>query len=70
MACWLGRLINPGIPHSKPLDGSKVISVFQSSEVDQMSKQNPWDVVLTSKLSPQSGFVAVRCLNPLHKKGP
>ena len=35
---------NPGVPCSKPLDGSKVDSAFYPSEVDKMSARNFWEL--------------------------
>ena len=45
MAKWLSRWIsNPGVPCSNPLGGSKVDSVFHSSEVDKMSTRDIWEL--------------------------
>ena len=55
MALWLRRWIpNPEVPCSKPLDDSKVDSAIHPSEVDKMSTRNLWEVVVKSKLPPQS----------------
>ena len=45
MALWLRRWIpNPGVPYSKPLDGSKVESAVHPSEVDEMSTMDFWEL--------------------------
>ena len=36
--------LNPGVPCSKPLSGSKVDSAFHPSEVDKMSTRNFWEL--------------------------
>ena len=36
---------NPGVPSSKPLNGSKVDSVFHHSEVDRVSTRHLWGVI-------------------------
>ena len=53
-----------------PLGGSKIDSVFHSSKVDKMSTTNPWELLVKRKLSPHSGFVALRQWNYIHKNGP
>ena len=45
MAQWLKhRTINPWVPCSKPLGGSKVITAFHPSEVDKISTRNFWEL--------------------------
>ena len=62
---------NPGVPCSKPLGGSKVDSAFHLSEVDKINiPRISGNLVVKRKLTPQSGSVALRQLNPIHKKGP
>ena len=61
---------NLGVSGSKPLDDFKFDTSFHPSEVDQMSTRNSWGLVVKSKLSPSSGFVALRQLNPIHKMEP
>ena len=41
-------------PVFKPLGGSKVHSASHTSEVNKMSTRNFWEVVVKSKLPPQS----------------
>ena len=41
LRCWIA---NPEVSCSKPLDGSKVDSVFDPSEVDRMSTRNFWEL--------------------------
>ena len=44
MAQWLRRwILNPGVPYSKPLGGSKVDLAFNFSEVDKMSTRGFWE---------------------------
>ena len=50
---------NPGVPCSKPLDCSKINSAFHLSVF----------LAVKSKLPPRNGSLAVRQLNPIHKKG-
>ena len=73
MAKQLKRWIpNPGILGSKPLGASKVNSTSQSFILLGFIKwvpETPGDQVVKSKLSPCSGSVALRQLNPIHKKG-
>ena len=38
------KIPKPGVPRSKPLDGSKFNSAFHPSEVDQMSTRNFWEL--------------------------
>ena len=55
MAQWLRRwILNPGVPCSKPLSGSKVDSAFHTSEVDKVPGISG-DLVVKSKLPPRSG---------------
>ena len=54
----------------KPLGGSKVNSDFHPSKVDQISTRNIWNSMVKSKLLTLSGSVALRQLNPIHKKRP
>ena len=69
MAWWLGHLIsNPEVLSLKPLDGSNVDSAFYSFEF--LVPGIPGDFVVKSILSPRSGSIALRQLNPIHKKGP
>ena len=57
------------VPGSKPLGDSKVNSAFHPSEVDQISTRTYWGLlVVKSTLSPCSGSVTFRQLNPIHKK--
>ena len=49
----------------KPLHGFKVNSAFQPSKVDKISG----DLLVKSDLSPWSGSLALRQLNPIYKKG-
>ena len=42
-------------PSSKPLGGSKVNSAVHPSEVDKMSTWDFWELMVKSKLPPQSG---------------
>ena len=45
MAKWLRRwILNPGVPCSKLLGGSKVDSAFYPYEVDKMSTRNFWEL--------------------------
>ena len=60
----------PGVPRSKPLGGSKIDSVFHPSKVDKMSTTNSLGLVVKNKLSSQSGSVALRRWNSIHKNGP
>ena len=46
-----------------------VDSAFNPSEANQMSTSNFWKRNGRSKLPPLSGSVALRQLNPIHKKG-
>ena len=46
-----------------------VDSDFNPSEANQMSTSNFWKRNGRSKLPPLSGSVALRQLNPIHKKG-
>ena len=42
---WLrGWIPHPGVPCSKPLDGSKVDSAFHPSKVGKMSTRNFWEL--------------------------
>ena len=42
---WLGCWVtNPGVPFSKPLDGSMINSLIHHSNVNQMSSRNLWRV--------------------------
>ena len=50
----------PEISGSKPLGSSKIDSAFHPSKVDEMSTTNSWGLVVKSKLSPNSGSVALR----------
>ena len=59
-------VLTPGAPVSKPLGGSKVDSAFHPSEADQMSTTN---LVVKSKLTPDSGFAALRHFTSIDKKG-
>ena len=52
------------------MGGSKVDSPFHPSEVNQMSIGNSGNLVVKSKLSPRSGSVTLKQLNPIHKKEP
>ena len=62
--CWIP---NPGIPGSKPLDGSNIDSVSHSFEVNQMSTRNSlW--FKQSKLSSSSSSLFLRQLNSIHNK--
>ena len=61
---------NPGVPGSKPLDGSNVDSAFHPFKFDQLSTKNCWELNGKSKISLRSGSVALRQLNPIHEKGP
>ena len=71
MTLWLWHWISiPGVPSSKPLGGSKIDSIFQSSKVDKMSTTNSFGLVLKIKLYPHSGSVALRQWNAIHKNGP
>ena len=63
--CWIP---NPGVPCLKPLGGSKVDSAFWVWSDGYI----PWlsgNLVVKSKLPPCSGFVALRQLNTIYKKG-
>ena len=65
VAQWLSHWIpNPGVPGLKPLGGCKVDSAFHPSKVDEMSTRNSWGLMVKSKLSPHSGSVALRQMNP------
>ena len=45
MTQWLRRwILNPGVPCSKPLGGSKVVAAFHPSEVDKMNTKNFWEL--------------------------
>ena len=69
MAWWLGHLIsNPEVLILKPLGGSNVDSAFYPFEF--LVPGIPGDFVVKSILSPRSGSIALRQLNPFHKKGP
>ena len=37
-------MVNPGVPCSNPLGGSKVDSAFHPSEVDNMSTRSFWEL--------------------------
>ena len=50
--------------------GSKVDSAFHSSEFHKKNTRISGDFAVKSKLSPHNGSVALRQLNPIHKKGP
>ena len=73
VALCLRRWIpNPGVPCSKPLGGSKGNSAFHPTEDDQLSTRNSWkpgNCMVKRELFPRSGSVALRQLNPIHKKG-
>ena len=44
MAQWLRRWIpSPGVPCSRPLGGSNVVSAFHLSKIDQMITRNFWE---------------------------
>ena len=51
------------------MGGSKVNSAFHPSEVDEWVAGFSEELVVKIKLSPRSGSVALRQLNPIHKKG-
>ena len=69
MAWWLGHLIsNPEVLILKPLSGSNVDSAFYPFEF--LVPGIPGDFVVKSILSSRSGSIALRQLNPFHKKGP
>ena len=71
--CLRRWIPNPGVPVSKPLGGSMVNLAFDPSERDQLSTRNSWkpgNSIVKMKLSPCSGSVALRKLNPIHKKVP
>ena len=55
---------------SKPLGGSKGDIALHPFEIDQISPGISGNVVVKGKWPPRSGFVALRQLNPIHKKGP
>ena len=56
MTWWIRYWIaKPGVPCSKPVDGSKVDSAFHPSEVDKMSTRIYWELSGKNKLTPQSG---------------
>ena len=56
LALWSRRWIpNPGVQCSEPQGGSEVDSAFHPSEVGKMSTRNFWELVVKSKLPPQSG---------------
>ena len=38
------KIPNPGVPRSKPLDGSNFSSAFHPSEVKQMSTRDFWEL--------------------------
>ena len=50
------------------MDDLKFISAFNPCEIDLMTTRNIWK--LSGKKSPQSGFVALRQLNPIDEKVP
>ena len=54
---------------SKPLGGSKGDIAFHPFEIDQISPGISGNIVVKGKWPPRSGFVALRQLNPIHKKG-
>ena len=60
---------NPGVLCSKPLGGSKVDSAFHHSEVGKMSTRNIWELSDKSNCLHKVAL-ALRQLNPIHKKGP
>ena len=67
---WLRRWIpNPGVPCSKPLGGSKVDSAFHPSRVDKTSTRNFWELNGKKVNCLLEVAVALRQLNPIHKKG-
>ena len=49
----------------KWLVGSKIYFVFHPPKVNELSTRNSWGLVVKSKLSPCSVFVAFRQLNPV-----
>ena len=51
------------------MGGSKVDSAFHFSEVDEVTTRKYGELVVKTKLSPRSGYVALRQLKPIHKKG-
>ena len=66
---WLGsQFLSLGVPHSKPLGDSKGDSAFCPSQFDQIGTRNSWGFTCKSKLSPHSGSVALRQLNPIQGK--
>ena len=56
-------------PGSTPLGGFKVDPVFNFSEVDKRSTRSSWYLSGKRKLPPRSGFLILKQLNPIHKKG-
>ena len=69
MANWLRCCISSqGAPCSKPLGGSKVNSAFHLSEVGKMITRNIWE--LSGKNCFLEVALALRWLNPIHKKRP
>ena len=66
MSYWLSHWIpNPGVPSSKPLGHSKVDLAFHPSK---WIPGPPGDLLVKTKLSPHSGFIALRQLNLIHEK--
>ena len=65
LGCWIPYL---EVPVSKPLVGTKVDCAFNFSLFDQMGTRTSWELKIL--LSPSSGSVALRQMNPRYKKGP
>ena len=70
-----GRLVFPGLPiHGFRVQNhwvsSKVVSIFYPSKSIRWEPRIFGDFVVESKLLPPSGSVALKQLNPIHKKGP
>ena len=57
-----------GVPYSKPLEGSKIDSVFHPLRSIKLAPGSSGNFVLKSKLSPCSGSAAVMQLNPFKKQ--
>ena len=66
-----GLVVNfPWVPCSKPVGGSKVDSVFHPSKVDEVSTRNFWELSGKKVNCLLEVALALRQLNPIHKKGP
>ena len=61
-------MVNPGVPCSKPLGGSKVNPAFHPSEVGIKCSRNFWEI--SDKKCLLEVAVTLRQFNHIHKKEP